>query len=40
MAFRNVSFVRPLRATMAWVVEQVMERERPFDHVIAQLGLG
>jgi DDE superfamily endonuclease len=29
-----------LRATMAWVVKQVMERERPFDPVIAQLGLG
>ena len=30
-------FVRP---TIAWVIEQVMEKERPFDHVIAQLGLG
>ena len=28
-----------LRATLAWVVEQVTERERPFSHVIAQLGL-
>jgi hypothetical protein len=29
-----------LRATIAWVIDQVTERERPFDHVIAQLGLG
>jgi hypothetical protein len=29
-----------LRATLAWVIEQVTERERPFDHVVAQLGLG
>jgi hypothetical protein len=29
-----------LRATIAWVIEQVMEKERPFDHVIAQLGIG
>src|SRR3982751_3201193 len=29
-----------LRATIAWVIAQVTERERPFDHVIAQLGLG
>jgi len=29
-----------LRATLAWVIEQVMERERPVGHVIAQLGLG
>jgi DDE superfamily endonuclease len=29
-----------LRATLAWVIEQVIERERPFDHVVAQLGLG
>ena len=29
-----------LRGTLAWVVEQVTERERPFDHVVAQLGLG
>ena len=28
-----------LRATLAWVIEQVTERERPFSHVIAQLGL-
>jgi DDE superfamily endonuclease len=28
-----------LRATLAWVVEQVTEKERPFDHVVAQLGL-
>jgi len=27
-------------ATMAWVIEQVMEGVLPFDHVIAQLGLG
>jgi len=25
---------------MAWVIEQVMEGALPFDHVIAQLGLG
>jgi hypothetical protein len=29
-----------LRATLAWAIEQVTERERPFGHVIAQLGLG
>jgi hypothetical protein len=29
-----------LRATLAWVIEQVTERERPFNHVVAQLGLG
>ena len=29
-----------LRGTLAWVVEQVTEKERPFDHVVAQLGLG
>jgi len=28
-----------LRATLAWVIEQVTEKERPFDHVVAQLGL-
>ena len=28
-----------LRGTLAWVIEQVTERERPFNHVIAQLGL-
>jgi hypothetical protein len=28
-----------LRTTLAWVIEQVTERERPFDHVVAQLGL-
>ena len=28
-----------LRATPAWVIEQVTEKDRPFDHVIAQLGL-
>jgi uncharacterized protein YndB with AHSA1/START domain len=29
-----------LRSTLAWVIEQVTEKERPFDHVVAQLGLG
>jgi hypothetical protein len=29
-----------LRTTLAWAIQQVTERERPFDHVIAQLGLG
>jgi hypothetical protein len=29
-----------LRTTLAWVIEQVTEKERTFDHVIAQLGLG
>ena len=29
-----------LRTTLAWVIEQVTEKERPFDHVVAQLGLG
>ena len=29
-----------LRATLAWAIEQVTERERPFGDVIAQLGLG
>lgn len=28
-----------LRTTLAWVIEQVTEKERPFDHVLAQLGL-
>jgi uncharacterized protein YndB with AHSA1/START domain len=28
-----------LRSTLAWVIEQVTEKERPFDHVVAQLGL-
>jgi hypothetical protein len=28
-----------LRATLAWVIEQVTEKERPFDHVVTQLGL-
>ena len=28
-----------LRATLAWVIEQVTEKERPFDHVVSQLGL-
>jgi hypothetical protein len=29
-----------LRSTLAWVIEQVTEKDRPFDHVVAQLGLG
>jgi DDE superfamily endonuclease len=29
-----------LRATLAWAIQQVTEMERPFDHVIGQLGLG
>jgi DDE superfamily endonuclease len=28
-----------LRTTLAWVIEQVTENARPFDHVVAQLGL-
>jgi DDE superfamily endonuclease len=28
-----------LRATLAWVIEQVTEKEKSFDHVIAHLGL-
>jgi DDE superfamily endonuclease len=28
-----------LRATLAWAIQQVTERERPFGHVMAQLGL-
>ena len=28
-----------LRTTLAWAIEQVTEMERPFDHVVAQLGL-
>jgi hypothetical protein len=28
-----------LRATLAWVIQQVDENGRPFDHVVAQLGL-
>jgi hypothetical protein len=28
-----------LRSTLAWVIEQVTEKERPFDHVVSQLGL-
>jgi uncharacterized protein YndB with AHSA1/START domain len=28
-----------LRTTLAWVIEQVTEKERPFDHVVAQLGI-
>jgi hypothetical protein len=28
-----------LRATLAWAIEQVVERERPMAHVINQLGL-
>lgn len=29
-----------LRTTLAWAIEQVTEKERPFDHVVAHLGLG
>ena len=29
-----------LRTTLAWVIEQVTEKEKSFGHVIAQLGLG
>jgi hypothetical protein len=29
-----------LRATLAWAIQQVTEMERPFGHVITQLGLG
>jgi hypothetical protein len=29
-----------LRATLAWAIQQVTEMDRPFGHVIAQLGLG
>jgi hypothetical protein len=29
-----------LRATLAWAIKQTTEMERPFGHVIAQLGLG
>ena len=28
-----------LRATLAWAIQQVTERERPLAHVIAQLRL-
>jgi len=28
-----------LRATLAWAIEQVVERERLMAHVITQLGL-
>ena len=28
-----------LRTTLAWAIEQVVERERPMAHVIIQLGL-
>jgi len=28
-----------LRTTLAWVIDQVTKKERPFDHVVAQLGL-
>jgi hypothetical protein len=28
-----------LRATLAWAIDQVVERERPMAHVITQLGL-
>ena len=28
-----------LRTTLAWAIEQVTQKKRPFDHVVAQLGL-
>ena len=28
-----------LRTTLAWAIQQVTEMERPFDHVITQLGI-
>jgi hypothetical protein len=28
-----------LRKTLAWAVEQVAEKSRSFDHVVAELGL-
>ena len=28
-----------LRTTLAWAIEQVTERNQPYDHVVAQLGL-
>jgi hypothetical protein len=29
-----------LRATLAWAINQTTEMQRPFGHVIAQLGFG
>ena len=28
-----------LRTTLCWAIEQVTRFERPYDHVVAQLGL-
>ena len=28
-----------LRTTLSWAIEQVTTWERPYDHVVAQLGL-
>jgi hypothetical protein len=28
-----------LRTTLAWAIEQVTEKNQPFGHVVAQLGL-
>ena len=28
-----------LRTTLSWAIEQVTRFERPYDHVVAQLGL-
>ena len=28
-----------LRTTLAWAIEQVTEKNQPYDHVVAQLGL-
>jgi len=28
-----------LRATLSWAIEQVTTGGRPYDHVVAQLGL-
>jgi hypothetical protein len=30
---------KSLRTTLAWVIEQVTERNQPVGHVMAQLGL-
>jgi len=29
-----------LRSTLSWAIEQVTEKSRSYDHVVAQLGLG
>ena len=29
-----------LRTTLAWAIEQVTEKNQPYGHVVAQLGLG